>query len=103
MSTRSGKLTRQVRVNRVHISSRAEPTRHSGLIGHNKHKQIRIIKRLDRRLCALNLAKSFDLANMSVVMIEYTVAIEKGRRSTHPPETSRRARARSSCTPISTK
>jgi hypothetical protein len=68
-----------VRVHCAHSIFRIEPARYTGLVGHNKHEQSRIVECLDRCFRASNLAKSFDLANISIVMVQDAVAIEEGR------------------------
>ena len=80
MGTCSGKFCGEVRVHCAHIIFRVKPTRYTGLVCHDKHVQSRIFECPHRTFGALNPAKSFDLADISVVMVKDSVAAE-----TRPP------------------
>ena len=77
VSPRIGEFCGQVRVHGADIVLSVERTRHSG---NDEHKQARVVERSDRRFGAFDQAKPFDLANISVVIVEDSVAVEKGRR-----------------------
>ena len=80
VSASSGELCRQTRVYHAHVVFLVKSAGHPDLIRYDKCKPARIVERSDRRFGAFNPTKLFDLPNISVIMVEDPVAIEKGCR-----------------------
>jgi len=76
-------LDRQLRMKREQIVFRVKAFGDTRLVSGDKNKETRVVKQLDRRLGALDPAEAAARADISVIVIEHAVTIQKRRRS--PP------------------
>src|SRR6266568_3489893 len=83
VSARSRKLAREVGMQAVNFRLAVMPACDAGLIGHDEDEEAGIVECLDGFPGALDPAKPLDRADITVIMVEHAVAIEK--RGGAPP------------------
>ena len=74
---RHRELGGDLRMQSQQIVFRIEPSGDPGLIGNDEHKEARIIQRFDCHLGTVDPAETCACTNMSVIVVEHAVPVEK--------------------------
>jgi hypothetical protein len=69
-----------MRMHRGDIFLAVEAARDAGLVGHDKDQEAGLIEQPDRLARAIDPAEALDRPDVTFVVIEHAVAVEKGGR-----------------------